>query len=547
MAKLFIGMPAHNGKRFISEAIESLLNQSYTNWEMLISDDKSNDGTEFICKEYVKKDRRITYYRQAKNIGPFNNLKFLLDKASGDYFMWTAHDDIWEKDFIKTCIENLELHPDYGVAFTQSTTINARNKLIREINNLHKLSGRANLWSVLKFVYNPEILGKGQFMYGVYRLNAALKTWEYYPQRGGFGSDVLFSLAAIAHFGVFVDKKVLVHYRLGGYSNPQNKDIEEEIIVNPKNHIFPVGGGRFNQYLRGHMEALRETPYQIPVAFLLFIRSIRAWWLFIKKRNLLVRFMNIKLVDFIPPILIKLLNRVIENPRYRANRLNRREFIDSFWKSHGGKGHEDLFMELLFNFKEKGTYVEIGTNDPAITTSFTQKFYDRGWRGINVEPGLKEFASLKKIRPEDINLNICIGGTSGEMPFYEVRDSQASSLLKDFAEKQGYVSSVRQVKVSTLKDMFNNFLKTEIDFMVIDAEGMDFEILKSNDWIRYRPRAMIVETVHHDYKEIKEYLGGFGYIDVYTNYLNSIFVDTNYFKDDPRFDTRENRPQFIQK
>src|SRR5450631_3732969 len=112
--------------------------------------------------------------------------------------------------------------------------------------------------------------------------------------------------------------------------------------------------------------------------------------------------------DFIPPILMKIYRKFTEEPEFRLNRINRKEHIDGFWKSYGGKSHEDLFMELLFDFKEKGTYVEIGTNDPATTTSYTQKFYDRGRRGINIEPGLKEFAGLNKSRPQDINLDICI-------------------------------------------------------------------------------------------------------------------------------------------
>ena len=106
---------------------------------------------------------------------------------------------------------------------------------------------------------------------------------------------------------------------------------------------------------------------------------------------------------------------------------------------------------------------------------------------------------------------------------------------------------IRTVKVLTLKDLFNKDLKTEIDFMVIDAEGMEFEIIKNNDWQKYRPKAMVIETVHQDYKEIREYLDKYGYIVVYNNYLNSIFVDKHYFKNDPRFDTSENRPQYIQK
>ncbi|MBU4353452.1 glycosyltransferase, partial [Candidatus Parcubacteria bacterium] len=88
MAKVFIGMPAYNGERFIGEAIESLLNQSFSDFTLFISDDASTDGTQAICENYAKKDPRIICHRQEKNIGMFPNFKFLLDRANGDFFMW---------------------------------------------------------------------------------------------------------------------------------------------------------------------------------------------------------------------------------------------------------------------------------------------------------------------------------------------------------------------------------------------------------------------------------------------------------------------------
>lgn len=108
MSKVFIGMTTYNGARFISEAIESLLAQSFPNFTLFISDDTSTDNTKEICEMYAKKDPRVIYFRQKKNIGMFPNFKFVLDSASGDYFMWASHDDLWEKDFIKVCLENIE-------------------------------------------------------------------------------------------------------------------------------------------------------------------------------------------------------------------------------------------------------------------------------------------------------------------------------------------------------------------------------------------------------------------------------------------------------
>ncbi len=237
---------------------------------------------------------------------------------------------------------------------------------------------------------------------------------------------------------------------------------------------------------------------------------------------------------------MKIYTRLTENSAIRKNRLDRTEFISSFWKSHGGKGLEDLFMELLFNFQKIGTYVEIGTNDPTASVSYTQKFYNRGWRGIGVEPCINEFEALKKSRPDDINLNICIGDLNGQRMFYEPEDSQAASLIPHLASRWGKVKK-RMINVSTLETILDKYLESELDFMVIDAEGMELEILKSNNWSKYKPKAMIIETVHHHYREILNYLKSYDYMVVYNNHLNSIFVDKKAFANDERFDISETK------
>lgn len=96
--RISVGMPVYNGEKYISDAIDSLLLQTYTDFELIISDNASSDGTEKICLEYAKKDSRIRYVRQIKNQGGFCNFKFVLDEARGEYFMWLAHDDYIEPD-----------------------------------------------------------------------------------------------------------------------------------------------------------------------------------------------------------------------------------------------------------------------------------------------------------------------------------------------------------------------------------------------------------------------------------------------------------------
>ncbi|WNC85999.1 glycosyltransferase family 2 protein [Thermosynechococcus sp. QKsg1] len=100
MPKVSIGMPVYNGAKFIREALDSLLAQTFTDFELIISDNASTDETEAICREYAAKDKRIRYVRQAQNLGAMANFKYVLDEARGEYFMWAAHDDLWESDYL---------------------------------------------------------------------------------------------------------------------------------------------------------------------------------------------------------------------------------------------------------------------------------------------------------------------------------------------------------------------------------------------------------------------------------------------------------------
>ena len=89
-----IGMPVYNGETYIREALDSLLQQTFTDFELIISDNASTDGTGVICKEYAFGDSRIRYIRQATNLGAVGNFEFVLNEARGEYFMWAAHDDL---------------------------------------------------------------------------------------------------------------------------------------------------------------------------------------------------------------------------------------------------------------------------------------------------------------------------------------------------------------------------------------------------------------------------------------------------------------------
>jgi len=102
-----IGMPVYNGEKYIREALNSLLAQTFTDFELIISDNASTDDTEAICREYVARDPRVRYVRQSENRGAMANFQFVLDEAGGEYFMWAAADDRWDPDWLAALLSQL--------------------------------------------------------------------------------------------------------------------------------------------------------------------------------------------------------------------------------------------------------------------------------------------------------------------------------------------------------------------------------------------------------------------------------------------------------
>jgi len=132
MPLVSIGMPVFNDKKFIHKAVDSLLSQTFTDFELILSDDCSSDGSSEICQAYAQQDERIKYIRQNQNIGISRNMKFLLNSGTGKYFMWAANDDIWDKHFLETLLKGLESNPKAIVSFSPICFIDERDQLIKD-------------------------------------------------------------------------------------------------------------------------------------------------------------------------------------------------------------------------------------------------------------------------------------------------------------------------------------------------------------------------------------------------------------------------------
>jgi glycosyltransferase involved in cell wall biosynthesis len=131
--RLSIGLPVYNGEKYLAESLDALLGQSYEDFELIISDNASTDGTAAICHRYMKKDSRIRYVYQSRNIGAALNHNFVVGQARGQLFKWASHDDLYANSLLKCCIDALDEYPHVVLAHSWTALIDNSGKITEPI------------------------------------------------------------------------------------------------------------------------------------------------------------------------------------------------------------------------------------------------------------------------------------------------------------------------------------------------------------------------------------------------------------------------------
>lgn len=169
-----VGLPVCNGQKFIGKAIESILNQDFHDFELIISDNSSTDDTGDICQQYARMDDRIRYYRNETNMGAAPNHNRVFELACGRYFKWAAHDDENHPEFLRRCVEVLEKAPDSVVlAYPQVELIDQDGQVTDQyLVSIACESPRPHL-RLAKVLRNINL---GTPMYGVARSQALRRT-----------------------------------------------------------------------------------------------------------------------------------------------------------------------------------------------------------------------------------------------------------------------------------------------------------------------------------------------------------------------------------
>ncbi|MGK7914222.1 MAG: glycosyltransferase family 2 protein [Prochloraceae cyanobacterium] len=127
-----IGMPVYNGEHFLENALNSLLAQTFGDFELIISDNGSTDNTEEICRHYANADRRIRYFRNEQNLGAGWNFDRVAELATGKYFKWACHDDLCALEFLQRCVDILERDPSIVLAYPKTLIIDEQGSEIEK-------------------------------------------------------------------------------------------------------------------------------------------------------------------------------------------------------------------------------------------------------------------------------------------------------------------------------------------------------------------------------------------------------------------------------
>jgi glycosyltransferase involved in cell wall biosynthesis len=253
---LSIGLPVYNGERYLAEALDALLSQTYTDFELIISDNASDDATEEICRAYAQKDERVRYIRQPVNIGADPNHHFVVEQARGRYFKWAAHDDVYEPELLRRCVEALESHPDAVLAHAADAAIDETGEVLGplpyELDTANP-SPSARLRSLL-------YVSGGNDDYGVMYTDVMRRIAPY--GAGGYGSDRVFVASMLLQGPFFRVPEVLYYRREHPHRASKASKRDRAVVYDPKraNRLKYPTLRLHGEYVWGFVAAIRRSP-----------------------------------------------------------------------------------------------------------------------------------------------------------------------------------------------------------------------------------------------------------------------------------------------
>lgn len=243
--RVSIGLPVYNAQQFVEQAIDSLLEQTFEDFELIISDNASTDATEEICRAYEARDPRIRYVRQKENVGAVPNFNRVFQLARGALFKWAAFDDICAPTFVERCVAVLEADADVAWCHPRSTHIDPDGRELpgedlRDVSYARsspRLKGATRESKDVQDRFRAVLLGDGGCLdsYGVIRSHVIRKTQMYLPY---YGSEKVF-IAELGLHGRFREiPEILFFPRIhsGCSASLDSADAQQSFIAANQKH-----------------------------------------------------------------------------------------------------------------------------------------------------------------------------------------------------------------------------------------------------------------------------------------------------------------------
>jgi glycosyltransferase involved in cell wall biosynthesis len=255
----------YNGEKYLAGSIEALLGQTYTDFELIISDNASTDGTADICKEFLSLDSRIRYFRQPVNIGSAPNHNFTFQQARGELFKWAASDDLYARTLLERCVAAIDEHPEAVLAHSWTAAIDDADNLVQALEyplETNSPSAPARFCSML-FGTGEDDQGliRADDQYGVIRSEVLRKIG---PQGSFYHSDRVIMADLVLH-GPFYQVPEWLYFRRDHSGRPQHATPSvrgwcANLDPNRANRFRHPAARLLAEYLLGYAKAIRKAP-----------------------------------------------------------------------------------------------------------------------------------------------------------------------------------------------------------------------------------------------------------------------------------------------
>jgi glycosyltransferase involved in cell wall biosynthesis len=233
--RVSLGMPLYNAGAYLQEAIDSLLAQSYEDFQIVISDNASTDATEEICRAYAQKDDRIRYFRSTENVGVIRNFNNVFRLSEGEYFKWAAGDDVCGTDYLLRAVQILDSDPSVVLVWAKTIGIDEQGGRVPLVSEISDLNSPTSVYSSDPVVRFRRLLRNiwwvdGPF-YGVMRSKALAQTRWLHPRHPSGDQILLTELGLKGRFYEIPEETFFARVHSGKTSRQHSTLMERATLL----------------------------------------------------------------------------------------------------------------------------------------------------------------------------------------------------------------------------------------------------------------------------------------------------------------------------